>query len=374
MKATSHGRFVVLLILSVVSLSVFVVTSAVYGSHGSAKYLQQDPNIHSKSPGLPFNAVNIWWAGYPPESTGTDWDHDGTIPEAVEAVQAWEALVPELDFLLVPGEGPLAAKLFFRIVDDCPLGTIACWWLINYFEDTDRGAAYWFRAWVDLKPNPSVPWTAHGKRDAILHEIGHFVGLHHQFDDGPGGSCSFIGSIMNLGSAALGAVIANGQGQCVSQHDPAVPHQLSAIDDDNTTIYWTSKGIDGIWKTNVNSIQFTCVPQGGSFNLTLSWRDGVWADSWHGRGVWFWDPLTFETGSLDWQFVPFHLGFTTSSKPVGFPDPLPKTWNLAQMGWLPHRWYFGGVYAWNWAPIDPNARATPVEWSSGIRPDFNCGG
>ena len=179
---------------------------------------------------------------------------------------------------------------------------------------------------------------------------------------------------MNFGSATLGASISDGQGNCVSQHDHSVPHQLAATDDDNATIYWTSKGVDGIWKTIVNSLQFTCSSQSGAHALTLTWKDGVWADSWQARGLRYWDPITSESGFLDWQWVPYYLGFTTSSKPVGLPDPLPETWNLGQLQWPADRWYYGGVRAWNWAPLDPNVRATPVQWSSGIKPDYNCGG
>jgi hypothetical protein len=211
-------------------------------------YLQQDPAVHSRSTPFGFNAVSSAWVFYSPSQVS--WDYDPTLDfgEVSGAIQEWESRLPRLDYQFTSGSGPWGAKLWFQpgTCPDDPVGVIGCWRVITYQDGGPRAAEYWFRAWIELV-NPSDPaWTSQGRKDTLMHELGHFVGLHHQYsDDGDPITCSSVDSIMNIGSRSNGIL------KLVQTCVPG-SHIPTTTDIGNAKVFWFAKNYDGSWNPDAH--------------------------------------------------------------------------------------------------------------------------
>jgi hypothetical protein len=263
-----------------------------------------------------FNAVDAWWAAWNLTAT---WDAETGLKDlARNAINSWKDpitnpnAVPQLRFQEGGDQFPLrlwihdgtcplpqfiacvpktVGEIVFAIVAEDPPGS----------GNVPPGALYWYTSHihVDLsKPG----WTDLGKTDAITHEVGHWIGLHEQYqgvacnlDDANGGL-----SVMNLGSTTTG--------NCRGVHMP------SAWDKTTVTKFWTGDAVQGAVLTGSSSV------------LTLTWTNRMWGGGPHGGNLYRWvcNP------NCSWQLViPFwqtweKVGFHHDAFDIG---SLRMTWN-----------------------------------------------
>lgn len=238
----------------------------------------------------------------------------------------WQQAVPELQFVrALPGEFP---DLFFER-GQCPGGTRGCFTTDLVFSDTTRQARYWcctsIRINLDL-----FSWSPLGRLHGLMHEMGHWAGLHEQYADtisGPGGElCSFLRgpTVMNAGNS-------NGE-NC---QDPAVDRPTQ-FDVQQATRYWSgdNPAIPALSETSP-----------GSKVLLLVWDDVGWAETWHGRLVWSWN-----CGTAQWEL---RLNDGSYATGIGFHKDsirriMSEQFDVVGHGWPDNTYYIAGVSFWNW--------------------------
>jgi hypothetical protein len=312
-----------------------VAFSAVILTVGDARadhhvFYQTDPSYRAKMPSPGFNAVaQPWWNFYGP----TFYWSDASVPEADTAVSNWFTAWNKLTFTKVTS--PTQADLTIYNLP-CPGGKRGCVfsWIGPLFNPPE--AYYWWpgELRIDLS---NWTWSTQGKIDALNHEVGHWIGLHEQYDDDGGGLCGAVApTVMNGGSGPFGE-------NCQNVHLP------TQDDISRAQRYWLGDNLTGpdpnfpIWPV----IQETSTT---SRTLRLTWKDYVWADAWHWRELYWWS-------GTGWVYVANSggayqgngLGTNTG---IGFHhDAVDRTmnyccWDLQLMGQPIPGYYRGCMWYW----------------------------
>jgi hypothetical protein len=259
-----------LAVLASIFLALTVTTGIVFADHFS--YLQKDSTVRSKSPSPGFNAVAYPWFLNSPAARPTKWWREAAVTEADEGVQNWQNAWSVLNFQEVSSIAD--ADVEFRSAQ-CPGGKRACIteWLGTLVPNWE--AHYW--AHEIIKIDQGQTWSTQGKIDALTHEVGHWVGLHEQYNDDGDGTCTsnFL-TIMNAASEP------NGEACQPGVHAPQ-PWDIAAAQ-----IYWG---------TGFTSNVFLQETTPTSRMLQVTWKDNAWAESWHERDLWYWN-------GAQWVWIP----------------------------------------------------------------------
>lgn len=291
------------------------------GSAAATNYLfnQQDPDMRAWAT-PPANHVVVWWAYGPYE---VRWADNGTFTaDVVQAIQSWQSAVPQFTFTYSPSPG--SSSLYFT-VGFCGQNATGCIVNRTFLPDAQRGASYLYTAQIWLSaPGAQTPL---GRQDALRHEIGHWVGLHEQYNGhGPGEtpSCSGQQSVMNMVTYPSGE-------SCVGVHAP------TAWDIEQAVRYWQGDALQ-------DAVLFG-VGGGPAPLLRLEWKDAMWAEVWHERFLWYWSPSTYSWALCDdsasySQGIGFHR--TTIDRTMRV------DWDYQALGCPVNTTYIAGAQAWSW--------------------------
>jgi hypothetical protein len=319
-------------------------------------FLQQDPAWRNKKPPSSyfFNGVNLWWSW---NVYTTTWDAEPALLQAAtDAINnGWKLAVPELRFQYGNDQYPL--RLFIRNAT-CPIQAhIACLPDAYYLWGggdlwPDPGAWYWYSA--KLHVNLAIPgWTPQGMTDAIMHEVGHWIGLHEQYiypqigcnnDNANGGL-----SVMNAAD--------NTTGNCRGIHFPT-----SQWDIPRTRQYWLG---DQLQPPALNDQLHSQTLTRNGLMLTATWKDSEWAEGPHAAVLYYWNQSILQWQPIDATVQTWiNIGFHDSSSPE--PRTITATWNIQSLpGSPPSNTWYGVLVAghsflsqqwitpWKWAQVPP---------------------
>jgi hypothetical protein len=282
-------------------------------------YIQHHSAQRDRGTTFKFNAVSQYWAFGPYDTT---WSSDGALtPEVQQAILSWQSAVPQLTFV----QGA-PWNLYFT-TGFCGVDSAGCVEGFRLYVDNFRQAEYWISSEIWLQSPQEPPFTSLGKADIFRHEIGHWIGLHEQYNDNPdappGPLCSSAISVMNSSIPPSGE-------NCRGVHAP------TSWDIDKATRFWKGDNLESpalIW-------------QDLSGLLNLFWTDAMWTEVWHSYGLWYY------SWALN-QWIPVDSTSSYSSG-IGFhkesiPRTMAKVWQLTANGWPRGTYYYAGVSGWSWA-------------------------
>lgn len=304
-------------VLFVASALAMVAVVIWIGSAAATHYFfnQQDPDMRAWAT-PPANHVVVWWA-YGPYDVA--WADFGTYTaDVIQAIQSWQSAVPQLT--LTYTQDSLNSKLHFTF-GFCSPNALGCLTNRIFQVDAQRDASYLYSAQIWLQEPGSR--TSLGRQDILRHEIGHWIGLHEQYIEGPPAQCGSTFSVMNK---------SNSSGEsCVGVHAP------TAWDIQQAATFWGGAGLESATLIGVGG--------GPAPLLRFEWKDAMWADVWHERFLWYWDPNAYNWILCDdsasyAQGIGFHRTTIDRTMRVDF--------DYQALGCPGDRTYIAGAQAWSW--------------------------
>jgi hypothetical protein len=167
-------------------------------------------------------------------------------------------------------------------------------------------------------------WDDTNTRYAFQHELGHWVGIHEQYDDDATGLCTSVGpTVMNAASS--------GGSHCQGITGP------QAWDVTKAQAFWTGESLGSL------SFQETTPT---SRVLQIDWKDRYWAESDQFAWLWRWTLV-----GQQWQWVIVQPAEKWYRNGIGFhQDSLDRTmvwqWDLQQLGQSFPAYFIGYVSAY----------------------------
>ncbi len=307
--------------------------------HGSAQghhkiYLQDDPVLQEKTlyggNDIPKTfAANLTFHRWALGTDGAHWvdktNNRGGLSNHINfAIQEWKKAVPELNFIRASDS---IGDLWFTVDENC--FSNGEYLIRSFLDNSDHQASYVHSATICVKPD-ILESSATAKKDTLMHEIGHLMGLDEQYiDDGtnlfdkngnPTTCHLYRDSVMNGPDK-------NGE-NCTGVHKPTT---------------WDRNAVSAYW-LDMGGLDKPALSRSGSSSLKIEWKDNKWTDVWQLTTLFNWDRERRTWNQLDSSLFNKGVGFHKSA----IDRTLEKEWNLTANKWPSGKWYRAEVRHWNW--------------------------